>query len=145
MSLFFFGARQINSWKLFLLSPVLGADLALFICRCPVTDKIKGITPQGEACQLRRVTTDILPSPKRNMTEIYNDILSVINQLINQSGSDSNIGEVNTKVSIAGKPRSIENHVPLLECSYLYTCSSFLAFPSLNISFAQYFIENVDI
>ena len=75
------------------------------------------------------------------MTGVYNDILSVINQ----SGFDSNTGEVDTKVSLAGKSSSIENHVPLLECSYPYTCSSFLAFPSLNISFAQYFIENVDI
>src|SRR5215203_550729 len=36
-------------------------------------------------------------------------------------------------------------YVPFLECSYPYTCSGFLAFPSLNISFAQYFIENADI
>jgi hypothetical protein len=30
-----------------------------------------------------------------------------------------------------------KNYVLLLECSYLYTCSSFLAFPSLNTAFAQ--------
>ena len=57
--------------------------------------------------------------------------------------SVSHIG--NTSEALETLASQKKNHAPFMECSYLYTCSGFLVLPSLNISFAQYFIENADI